>query len=179
MDRRYQEAVVLLDETVYAMINHRRFSGTEGNDLLVIKEAMRLYPPVTDLSREAIQDCEGGYFIPKGTTLTASQWVMHRHPRYFYEPEVFNPERWANDLEKQLPRGVYFPFGDGPRICIGKSFAVMEAVLILATIAQEFQLDLVPDQIIELQPSITLRPKHGIQVVLKKPQLLPKPLMSI
>ncbi len=262
VDRRYHEAIVLLEETVYAMINHRRFSGTEGNDLLgmlmqvedaddasrmtdkqlrdevttlilaghettantlswtwmllathpevreklsaelktvldgrvptvadlpqlpythwVIKEAMRLYPPVTDLSREATQDCEiGGYFIPKGTTLTASQWVMHRHPRYFSEPEVFNPERWANDLEKQLPRGVYFPFGDGPRICIGKSFAVMEAVLILAMIAQEFQLDLVPDQTIELQPSITLRPKHGIQVVLKKPQLLPKPLMSI
>jgi cytochrome P450 len=133
----------------------------------VIREAMRLYPPVTDVSRQATQDCEiGGYRIPKGCTLVASQWVMHRDPRYFQQPEIFNPGRWADDLEKRLPRGVYFPFGDGPRICIGKSFAQMESVLILAAIAQEFQLDLVPNQAIELQPSITLRPKHGLKVVL-------------
>jgi cytochrome P450 len=136
---------------------------------MVIKESMRLYPPATDLSREATRDCEiGGYFIPKGCTLIMSQWVMHRDSRYFDEPEVFKPERWENDLEKQLPRGVYFPFGDGPRICIGKGFALMEAVLILAAIAQQFQLDLIPDQKIELQPSITLRPKYGMQVLLKK-----------
>lgn len=251
MDRRFQDAVTLLDETVYAMINHRRTSGSEGEDLLgmlmqvqdaddgsrmndkqlrdeaatmilaghettantltwtwmllanhpkvrgeltkelkmvlngrtptitdlpqlpytemVIKEVMRFYPTVTDLNREATQDCEvGGYSIPKGTTLIASQWVMHRNSRYFTAPDVFDPERWAGDLEKQLPRGVYFPFGDGPRVCVGRSFAKMELVLLLATIAQEFQLELVPDQTIELQPSITLRPKHGIQVVLKK-----------
>jgi cytochrome P450 len=137
--------------------------------LMVIKEAMRLYPPVVELIREASQDCEiGGYSIPKGTMLVASQWVMHRDPRYFTDPEVFNPERWADDLEKRLPRGVYFPFSDGPRVCIGKSFALMEAVLILATIAQSYRLELVSDRAIELQPSITLRPKHGIQVVLKK-----------
>ncbi len=134
----------------------------------IIKEAMRLYPPVTDISREATQDCEiGGYQIPKGTTLVMSQWVMHRDQRYFTDPEAFVPERWANDLEKQLPRGVYFPFGDGPRVCIGKSFALMEAVLILVTIAQRFELSLLPEQSIELQPSITLRPQQGIQVVLK------------
>lgn len=250
-DRRYQDAIALLDETIYAMVNRRRVTGIEGDDLLgmlmqvqdaddgtrmsdrqlrdevatlilaghettantlswtwmllanhpevrgklteevktvlngrtpaiadlpklsytnmVVKEAMRLYPPVTDISREATQDCEvGGYSIPKGTTLIASQWVMHRHPRYFSNPEVFSPERWADDLEKRLPRGVYFPFGDGPRICIGKSFAQMEAVLILATIAQKFQLELAFNQTIELQPSITLRPKYGIQVVLNK-----------
>ncbi len=135
----------------------------------VIKEAMRLYPPVTDVSREATQDCEiGGYSIPKGTTLICSQWVMHRDRRYFSDPERFSPERWADDLEKKLPRGIYFPFGDGPRVCIGKSFALMEAALILATIAQKFQLNLIPDQTIELQPSITLRPKQGIQVIVKK-----------
>lgn len=134
----------------------------------VIKESMRLYPPVTDLTREAIADYElDGYVIPKGTTVLASQWAMHRDPQYFNEPEAFQPERWADDLEKQLPRGVYFPFGDGPRVCIGKSFAMMEAVLLLATIAQKFELDLVPDQNIELQRSITLRARHGIQVTLK------------
>ena len=135
----------------------------------VIKEAMRLYPPLTDISREATQDCEiGGYFIPKGTTLIASQWVMHRDSRYFEQPEQFIPERWLDGLEKRLPKGVYFPFGGGPRICIGNSFAQMEGVLILATISQAFNLELLPSQEIALQPSITLRPKHGIQVVLKK-----------
>jgi cytochrome P450 len=134
----------------------------------VIKEAMRLYPPVTDLSREAIADYElDGYVIPKGATVLASQWAMHRDPRYFNDPEAFQPERWTDDLEKQLPRGVYFPFGDGPRVCIGKSFAMMEAVLLLVAIAQKFELDLVADQNIELQPSITLRARHGIQVTLK------------
>ncbi|MEO1686067.1 MAG: cytochrome P450, partial [Cyanobacteria bacterium J06631_12] len=119
--------------------------------------------------RKATQDCEvGGYFIPKDATLIASQWVMHRDPRYFEEPETFIPERWLDGLEKRLPKGVYFPFGGGPRICIGSSFAQMEGVLLLATIAQAFKLELLPKQEILPQPSITLRPKHGIQVVLKK-----------
>lgn len=134
----------------------------------IIKESMRLYPPATDVSRQATQDCEiGGYIIPKGTTLISSQWVMHRDPRYFADSDVFNPDRWSDDFEKSLPRGVYFPFGDGPRVCIGKSFAMMEAVLILATVAQSFQLELAPDRIVEKQASITLRPKTGIQVVLR------------
>ncbi|MGI0494576.1 cytochrome P450 [Alkalinema pantanalense CENA528] len=134
----------------------------------VLKESMRLYPPATDVSREATADYElDGYVIPKGATVLASQWAMHRDPRYFNDPEAFQPERWADDLEKQLPRGVYFPFGDGPRVCIGKSFAMMEAVLLLVAIAQKFELDLVADQLIELQPSITLRARHGIQVALK------------
>ncbi len=97
-----------------------------------------------------------------------SQWVMHRNPRYFEDPEVFKPERWANDLEKTLPRGVYFPFGDGPRICIGKSFALMEADLLLATIAQKFELNLVPAHPIIPQASITLRPATGVKVTLKQ-----------
>lgn len=133
-----------------------------------IKESIRLYPPSAEMDRLVTQDCElGGYRIPKGTTLIIPQWAMQRHLRYFNDPEVFQPERWDNDLEKQLPRGVYVPFSDGPRVCIGKNFALMEAVLLLATIAQRFQLDLVPDQNIEKQASITLRARHGIQVQLK------------
>ena len=135
----------------------------------VVKEAMRLYPPITDISRQATADCEvGGYSIPKGTTLIASQWVMHRDPRYFDQPGTFKPERWLDGLEKRLPKGVYFPFGGGPRICIGNGFAQMESVLITAAIAQAFKLELAPNQTIEPQASIALRPKHGIQVVLKK-----------
>jgi cytochrome P450 len=135
----------------------------------VIKESMRLYPPVAIFGREAATDATiGDYDIPRGTVVTISQWVMHRHPQYFDNPEAFQPERWTESFEKQLPRGVYIPFGDGPRVCIGKGFAQMEAVLLLATIAQRFELDLVPDFEIVPQPSITLRPANGIRVQLKQ-----------
>lgn len=136
---------------------------------MVIKEAMRLYPPVPMIPRKAAVDTEiGGYLIPAGCVLMMSQWVMHRHPRYFSEPLTFKPERWTDNLEKTLPSCVYFPFGDGPRICVGKSFALMEAVLLLATIAQKFEVKLVPDFNITLQVAVALRPRHGIKVVVTK-----------
>lgn len=136
---------------------------------MVIKESMRLYPPVALFGREAVEDYQvDGYSIPSGCVVMLSQWVMHRHPKYFDNCEEFIPERWENDLEKRLPRGVYIPFGDGPRICIGKGFALMEAVLILATIAQKYKLTLVEDHPIVPQPSITLRPEHGIKVEITK-----------
>jgi cytochrome P450 len=135
----------------------------------IIKESMRLYPPVAIFGREAAVDTTiGDYEIPQGTIVTISQWVMHRHPKYFTDPDAFQPERWTAAFEKQLPRGVYIPFGDGPRVCIGKGFAQMEAVLLLATIAQRFELDLEPDFEIVPQPSITLRPATGIRVSLKR-----------
>ena len=136
---------------------------------MVIKESMRLYPPVAIFGREAVEDYQlDGYEIPSGCVVMLSQWVMHRHPKYFDNSEEFIPERWENDLEKRLPRGVYIPFGDGPRICIGKGFALMEAVLILATVAQKYKLKLVEDHPIVPQPSITLRPEHGIKVEITK-----------
>ncbi|MEH2320944.1 cytochrome P450 [Nostoc sp.] len=136
---------------------------------MVIKESMRLYPVVWNMVSETSRDCEiGGYHVPAGCTIIMSQWVMHRSDRYFEQPETFNPERWAGDLEKQLPRGVYVPFGGGPRICIGRSFALMETVLLLATIAQKFDMSLVPGQSIVPQPTITLQPQNGIKVVVKQ-----------
>jgi cytochrome P450 len=135
----------------------------------VVKESMRLYPPVAIFGREAARDTIiGDYEIPQGTVVTISQWVMHRHPKYFTNPDAFEPERWTDSFEKQLPRGVYIPFGDGPRVCIGKGFAQMEAVLLLATISQRFELDLEPGFEIVPQPSITLRPATGIRVQLKQ-----------
>jgi cytochrome P450 len=131
----------------------------------IIKETMRLYPPLFSLARSPIQDYElDGYRIPAGQIVMFSPWVMQRSARYFTAPLKFQPERWDEDLEKRLPKGVYFPFGDGPRICLGKNFAQMEAVLILATIAQNFKLTLLPDQSITPMPSMTLRPKTGIRV---------------
>jgi len=97
-----------------------------------------------------------------------SQWVTHRDPRYYEEPEEFRPDRWAESSTTLLPKYAYFPFGGGPRLCIGQSFARMEAVLLLATIAQEFRLLATPGEKITPQPSITLRPKNGLSMVLEK-----------
>jgi cytochrome P450 len=95
-----------------------------------------------------------------------SQWVMHRDPRYYDQPEQFNPDRWLDGRAKGAPKFIYFPFGGGPRTCIGASFAMMEAVLVLAAIAQRYQLRVARDFPVEPLPTITLRPRHGIKVVL-------------
>ncbi len=131
----------------------------------VVTEAMRLYPPAWGIGREAIADCEiGGYAIPAGTTVIISAWVSHRDARHFAEPTAFRPERWGGDFAATLPRFAYIPFGGGPRICIGNRFAMMEAVLILATVAQRFRLEWQPDHPVVPLPSITLRPKGGVWV---------------
>lgn len=136
---------------------------------MVIKESMRLYPPAWRVGREALEDCEvGGYPIPKGAQVVMSQWLMHRDGRYFDEPLRFRPERWEGDLAKRIPKFAYFPFGGGPRRCIGDSFAMMEATLLLAGIAREYRLHRVPDQTIDLWPSITLRPRHGMKMTLER-----------
>ena len=124
---------------------------------------MRLYPPVWAVARNAIEDCEiGGHPIPAKATVITTQWAMHRDPRYFDAPEEFRPERWAGDFAKTLPKYVYFPFGGGPRVCIGNTFALMEGILLLAAIRQRFELRLVSDAPLELLPAITLRPKQGV-----------------
>jgi cytochrome P450 len=133
----------------------------------VIQESFRLYPPVYAIGREAVHDCEiGGYPVPAGTTILMSQWVMHRDPRFFREPERFDPDRWDERRAKDLPRFAFFPFGGGPRLCIGNTFAVTEAVLVLATLAQRFRFRLVPGHLVKPVPHLTLRPEHGIKVVL-------------
>lgn len=135
----------------------------------VILESMRLYPPAYAFGREALVDCEiHGYFVPAGTTIFVSQWVTQRDSRFFESPDEFKPERWENDLAKRLPRYAYFPFSGGPRQCIGNSFAMMEAVLLMVRILQEYRLEIVQGHPITFSPSITLRPKHGIKVHLRK-----------
>jgi cytochrome P450 len=135
----------------------------------IIKESMRLYPPAWSVARTVIKDFElGGYRIPSGANVVMSQWIMHRDPRFFSDPERFDPDRWSNENLQKLPKFAYFPFGGGPRQCIGASFAMMEAVLLLATIATRFQLDKVEGQPIVPVPSLTLRPREGIHVALRK-----------
>ncbi len=110
----------------------------------------------------------GGYRIPAGTTVLISQWVVHRDPRYHYDPQRFYPERWTTEYEQGLPRFAYFPFGGGPRQCIGAGFAMTEARLILATVAQRYRMELAPDQRVDPYASVTLRPKEGIRVTSAK-----------
>ncbi len=122
----------------------------------VLKESMRLYPPVWTTGREAGEDVViGGYHVPKGAQLLLSQWVVHRDPRWFPNPEAFDPDRWKGTDD--LPRFAYFPFGGGPRVCIGNHFAMMEATLLLTIIVQRFQLDLLPGERLSFSPSVTLR----------------------
>jgi cytochrome P450 len=133
--------------------------------LAVVNEVLRLYPPAYILARTSIAPCTiGGYDFPTGSTIIMAQWVMHRDARFFDDPEAFHPERWLDGLEDRLPSGAYFPFGDGPRRCIGQNFALMEAVLVIATIAQKFQLQLVAGQKIVPEALVTLRPRNGIRM---------------
>jgi cytochrome P450 len=133
---------------------------------MIAKEAMRLYPPAYAIGREAIEDCElGGFRVPRGTQLFAFQWTTHRDPRFFADPDKFEPERWIAERVERLPRYAYFPFGGGPRQCIGNYFAMMEIVLLLATIGRRFKFSLVPDHKVEVLPVLSLRPKNGIRVV--------------
>jgi cytochrome P450 len=131
----------------------------------VIKESMRLYPPAWAVGREALADCEiGGYRVAAGTQLLISQYVIQRDGRFFRDPETFDPDRWTDGSTEGLPPYAYFPFGGGPRLCIGSGFAKMEAVLLLATVAQRFRLELVSGRPPVAQPSITLRPKDGVRM---------------
>jgi len=131
----------------------------------VVLESMRLYPPAWGMAREALHPVEiGGFSFPKGAEFVISPWVMHRDPRFFAQPETFQPERWENDLARRLPKFAYLPFGGGPRVCIGNRFAMMEAKLVLATVVRRFHLETTPDTKIELFPSVTLRPRHGLRL---------------
>ena len=134
----------------------------------VITESLRLYPAAWGMARLAVEDHEiAGYPVTKGMGVAMAQWVVHRDPRWYDAPEEFLPERWENDLWKRLPRFAYFPFGGGPRQCIGNAFALMEATLILATIARKFRLRLVANRPVAPLASITLRPRHGVGVILE------------
>ncbi len=134
----------------------------------VAKEAMRLYPPVWLVARQAL--CEttlGGYRIPKGAYVFMSQWAIHRHPKYWPNPEAFDPSRFAPD--RPAPdRFAYLPFSRGKRQCIGDRFAEMETVLVLATLVQHYRFALDPGHPVELEPSVTLRPKNGIRMKISR-----------
>lgn len=139
----------------------------------VVKESMRLRPPAYSFGREALETREiGGVEIPAGTTVFVFPWLLHRDARWFEDPLAFDPDRWANGLEDRLPRAAYLPFGAGPRICIGRHFAMLEAVLIVSTIAARWRIEWGAEDP-EPFPSITLRPTGGLMATLRRRENLP------
>lgn len=132
---------------------------------MVLAESMRLYPPAWAIGRRAIEDYPiGDYEIPAGSIILMSPYVVHRDPRWFSDPNKFDPERFTPEASADRPRFSYFPFGGGARVCIGERFAWMEGVLLLATLAQRWQPRLVESQQVETRALITLRPKHGMKM---------------
>jgi cytochrome P450 len=167
------ETQIRLHEEVDRALSGRLLAASDVSQLAytndVVRETMRLYPPAWVMTRMAVEPVEiGGYVVPAGSNVIVSPWVTHRDARFFPQPETFAPERWSADREQSAPKFAYFPFGGGPRMCIGNSFALMEATILLAGVAQRFQISLVPGQTIEPLASVTLRPKYGVRVRLRQ-----------
>lgn len=134
---------------------------------MIIDETLRLYPPAWGMSRMAIANDEvDGYYVPAKSLVAMVPYVTHRDPRFWDNPEGFDPERFSVERSASRPRYAYFPFGGGPRQCIGNEFALMEATLVLATVAQKYRLHLVPGHPVEPYPIFTLRPRHGVLMTL-------------
>ncbi|HLZ09989.1 MAG TPA: cytochrome P450, partial [Chloroflexota bacterium] len=132
---------------------------------MVIEESMRLYPPAWVVVRMPLaDDVIGGFRIPAGSSVFLSSYLTHRHPEFWENPEGFDPECFTPERSAGRPRFAYFPFGGGPRMCIGNNFALMEAQLLLATITQRFRLDLVPGHPVATRPMVTLRTRYGMKM---------------
>ncbi|SEO70192.1 Cytochrome P450 [Halogranum amylolyticum] len=143
----------------------RRLDDTER----VLKETLRLYPPAYVLFRQPTRDVVlGGYRVPEGTQLTLPSFRLHADPRWYDDPESFRPERWTDEMEAELPDYAYFPFGGGPRHCIGMRFAILELHLVLATLVQSCEFDLVSDPDLEFTAAATLQPKEALRVRVRK-----------
>jgi cytochrome P450 len=135
---------------------------------MVVKEALRLYPPAWILSRNAVEaDTLGDFYVPAGTVVDVSPYLMHRHPGFWDEPLRFDPERFTPERAEKRPQYAYFPFGGGPRLCIGRDFAIVEAQIILAAAASRFQMRLAPGHPVGIDPLITLRPLGGMPMLVR------------
>ena len=135
----------------------------------VLAESMRVMPPAYVVGRQPLRDMEiGGFRVEEGSIVLMSPWVIQRDPRWWPDPLRFDPARWTPEMEAALPKFAYFPFGGGPRKCIGEGFAWTEEILVLATLAARWRVRPVPGHPVEPEPMITLRPRHGIRAVLER-----------
>jgi cytochrome P450 len=169
----HPEVEAKLHEELDAMLGDRLPSAEDTSRLpytrKVFTEAIRLYPPAWTIGRRALNDYEiPPYRIPANSMIFMSPYVMQHDARYFPNPEVFDPERWTQEAQATRPKFSYFPFGGGPRQCIGEAFAWMEGVLVIAAIAQRWKFRLVPGHPVAMQPLVTLRPKHGMRMVVEQ-----------
>jgi cytochrome P450 len=172
---KHPHAAKLVYEEVDRLLGDRNPTADDLPNLQAVKmvalEALRLYPPVWTLGRELLEECEfGGYRIPAGTLVLASQHVIQRDPRYFPNPDQFDPLRWTPEAMASRPKYSYFPFGGGPRHCIGESFAIMEMILASATIARHWRMELPPGHQLSVRATITVRPKGGMPMTLHRRQ---------
>ena len=162
-----------LHAEIDSALNGRKPAYEDMNALpytrMVFAESMRLYPPAWAIGRRALEAFEArGYTIPKRSVILTSQYIVHRDARFFPDPERFDPARWTPEAIATRPKFSYFPFGGGNRVCIGEQFAWMEGVLLIAALAQKWRMRLVPGHPVEVQPLITLRPRHGMRMTLER-----------
>ena len=182
----HETTAVALTWTFYLLAQHPEIAGRLKSELervignrpptpedygslryaeMVFSEAMRLYPPAWGIARTVVEPYEAfGTVFPQRALVLTSQWITHRDERWYPNPLHFDPERWTPEARATRPKFSYFPFGAGPRQCIGESFAWMEGVLLLASIAQKWKFAIVPETRVELLPLITLRPKFGMRL---------------
>jgi cytochrome P450 len=167
------EAARLLRDEIERVLAGRNPTYADLENLpytrMVLSESIRLYPPAWAIARLAMEDVEiGGYPVPKNAILLFSPWIVHHNQHYYPEPLKFDPRRWTPENVAARPRMAYFPFGAGARVCMGEPFAWMEGTLLLATIAQKWEMRLDPGFPVELLAGITLKPKHGIRMQLTR-----------
>lgn len=167
------QAEKTLHAEVDELLNDREASFDDFPSLryteMVVAESLRLFPPAWAMGRRALKDFRlGSFHLPAGTTVLMSQYVTHRESRFFPDPLRFFPERWSPGAKAKRLKSAYFPFGAGGRQCVGESFAWMECVLVIATLAKRWKLVLVPGHRVEPQPLITLRSKYGMRMILKE-----------
>jgi cytochrome P450 len=164
----HRDSACRLHAELDAMLQHRPPTAADVSRLTftshVIAETLRLYPTAWAIGRETLRDTQiGGQPVPKGTTVLIVPWTIQRDPRFYDAPDEFRPERWADGLAERLPRYAYLPFGGGQRVCIGSSFARLEATLVLASVAQRFELELAdPSRPVEPWPVVTLRTRDDV-----------------
>lgn len=165
----HPEIEAKMRQEISSVLNGRQATVADFANLqytrMVFEEALRFYPPIWIMSRKATQDDEiGGYRIPANAFVAMSPYAMHRHPDFWQNPDVFDPEHFSPEQSANRPRYAFYPFGGGPRGCIGESFAMTESLLILATVMQHYRMPLVADHAVETDAVYTLRPSNGVLV---------------
>ena len=177
---RHPEVEALVRQEIAEVVGDRVATTADAASLVyterVLMETLRLYPPVWGMPRRTVAPYElDGYSIPTGSIVVFNQWVMHHDPRFWPDPFAFDPGRWTEEAQTSRPRYAFFPFGGGPRICMGPVFAILEAKLVLATLLRHWRFRLADGQRVKIAPVLTLRPRYGMHMILEQAELASRP----